>query len=140
MTEVNFDFFTNLTNSADISERERYKPLVDIINTYIGIENIEIFYPKFLFVNDRKLMIFVFQQEQVSVIKEVEDTTISLTTFKYNNLKVSEIYYTGAEEPVTLKLDFNTGEFFRLNNQTDTNNTWTDHFKNKITAIYKLIT
>ena len=131
--------FLDYVHRKSFQEASKYNSIVHVIENYVGKENVEIFYPKNLFVENLKLEAFTFQNDRVSVVYEMDNEGVNLKVLKYIDINKIEMLYSGYYKPLTLKISFNTGDEIELNNMEDTNSAWSHRFTKKIGEIIKLI-
>src|SRR5690625_319047 len=63
---MTFSYFSNIAYQVSFDGRNEYSKFIHPIKKFIGEDNINVFYPKNLLIDDEKLSIYIFQ-DQLSI-------------------------------------------------------------------------
>lgn len=143
-----FDFveFEKGNYEYDVLIRSDVNYMIRRIKEYINLSDIKIFYPKYLFVKDKKIELFSFT-EDIILYATTENEGIELErVFKINVLKIKDIKsinirdYEKYDSPVVLDVYFkNSDEVLKFNSMEDTNDGFAQDFKKYVHEIAKFL-
>lgn len=102
--------------------------LIAIIQKYVTEQDIVVFYPKNLMLEDSSLEIIIFSKSDVWFFTKEENTieVKVIKDFKVKKMKVIEP--TGHLYHLKLEVEFTTGDKLYLNSDEDTNDNWKETF------------
>jgi hypothetical protein len=121
-------------------EYYKFKNLVEKYNEYLPEVEIEVFYPQYLFVEEKDTELFFLTKTKFYKITGSEEEA----RFDVLNLKDVKDYsfnaYTeNGKENVALNIFFTSGQHLFFNNAVDTNDHWQNTFKIKIKQIINIL-
>jgi hypothetical protein len=141
MSEFNYERFASIsreTGFSGLKESETYKAIAGAIAKYVNKDDIIEFYPKGMFMDDQKLIVYTFKKD--SVIKFVANEKVCvINILRYKDIKEIEIVeniYNSLKKSLTIKFE---SEDIELNCEQDTNDAYRDRFADKIISIFKFL-
>lgn len=122
----------------DEDESYKFDYMIRKINEFIPESDIEIFYPKYLFVENNDTELLFFTENKLFLITGTENKVFS-SVFKLKDVIDFnfEVDSTQSFENVTLNIYFTLDRHLVLNSQIDTNKSYRHSFSTKIKAVYK---
>jgi predicted nucleic-acid-binding Zn-ribbon protein len=138
MREMNLQAFKDFSSRGEAYER--FNNMITVIEKFVREEDIVVFYPKYLFVNDKKLEVHNFMNDKVIIFYEGENDLVNIKVLKYNQISIIELKYQELYQPKTLNISFSSGDKIVLTDKSDTNSTWIPRFTNKVEQAFKLLT
>lgn len=138
MREMSYEFFSSHVTQRNFDEADKYTSILQVVEKFLDKEQIIVFYPKNLFVDEKQLEVQIYEKDRVVILNHNEEE-VKVRVLKYQLIEKVELIYTGYYEPLTLKINFRTGDSLELNELDDTNSTWRRSFTSKIEEIFKLL-
>lgn len=110
------------------------------IEEFINPNNISVFYPKNMFVEDENLEIYIFLERKILRGRIIDDGRIEIKVLFLKDIKdfICECIYDG-EYYHKLTFEFINGEIIELDSMLDTNFSWRNKFEKTIKEIIKKI-
>ncbi|MGM0806506.1 MAG: DUF3908 family protein [Bacillota bacterium] len=136
--EMTLDNFIQYSAQSGRENGNRFLVIVDFIEKYLNKEDVKVFYPKNLFVDEKLVEIYFFKNDKVVIVKET-DFGMKSEIINFNQIRSLTMDYQGEYSPVTLKIEFNNGVKIELSDQYDTNSVWSNRFTHKIENVFKLL-
>jgi len=118
----------------------RYYSIFCNIEKFINTDDIKLFYPKNLFLNDKELEVYIFLDGKILRARPLEVNNIELKILYLKDLIdfTCECIYDGEEYYYKLVLKFTTDELV-FNKNEDTINGWGYKFEEQIKNITKIL-
>ncbi|WP_103108825.1 DUF3908 family protein [Brevibacillus reuszeri] len=116
---------------------EDCRTLSDLVEKFVGDDEIIDFYPKGLFVNQR-VEFYIFKRDCVLVFS-TNRIHSAIKSFKYKDLLAVEYVQSendGRKRSIDIKF---SDETLHLESFADTNYTWSDRFGETISRVFKLL-
>ncbi|WP_274362744.1 DUF3908 family protein [Paenibacillus thermotolerans] len=113
--------------------------LSEVLKEYVNEDDVKVFYPKNLFVENTNIELYAFMQDHVIAIIQ-GDNGIILKSLYYKNIRNIELFKsTRNESEVGLLIRYTNEEEINLRSHQDTNDTWAFRYGKKIKEIFKML-
>lgn len=133
---MEFDKFKSFAVSESFRGRDEYVHIVNSVERYINENEIKVFYPQNLFVEQKPLTLFVFRENDFWVFKYI-DLSIEIAVYKYEKISSLILNQTTSYRPIhTLMVGLSTGEKFVFKGQDDTNNHHAHRFNENVALLF----
>jgi hypothetical protein len=138
MSNMEYQDFKKLLSNYSFQYGEKYESILSAMERFLDEKEIKIFYPKFLFLDDKQLEVQIYQKNQL-IIFHNKQPEVKIEVLPFKQINKVELMYGGYYQPWGLEINFHNGDIIRLNNKEDTNSSWNRHFTTKIEAIFNLL-
>lgn len=138
--EMDFETFCNRYRDLKVNQKPIENLLEDILPTIKDLffaKNHEVFYPEGIF-RDKKLNLFFFTKFHINKVSILENS-IEIQTWNYNEISNVKLIILDRFN-VKIEITLRDGQQIELDSNNDTNNTWSNRFKEKIKSIYGILT
>ncbi|MGG4443722.1 DUF3908 family protein [Brevibacillus fortis] len=136
---LNFIEFTDYLRKVSFEGGSRLSFLANLLRKHVNQDNVLGFYPKNIFVEDKDVEVYVFEDNKVTIFLNTGSQVI-IKVLKYEHLNRLELQYEKKDQMIiNLEIRFTTGDEIVLNNALDANSNWSDKYEAEIQGIFTLL-
>lgn len=142
--EITIDFLIRYANECFYSGKNlQARPLkfmLEEISKVIDISDIKIVYPKNLFIDDKQVELYLFNEKRQIMKVTYEDKEINTILYFLKDIVCLENKVNAEKRSRSLLIKFSNSEMIEFNNKNDTNSHYNDRFETLMIDITKLFT
>lgn len=138
-----FQGYMSNFNFRQLKDNYKFEFIVPKVNEFIVQEEIKVFYPRNLFVEDKDTELLFFTEDKVYLVTGEDDQEgkINIGVLYLKNIVDYnfEIESASGYENVKLFIRFSNDRTIELNAHDETNSSWRNGYANKVKQIIKLL-
>lgn len=140
--EITFDFLMRYSNKCFYSERSSQarslRFVLEEINKVIDVNEIKVIYPMNLFIDDKQIEIYLFNDKRNIMKVTYENKELNAYLYFFKDIVNFKSKINCENKSRSLSIDFSNGEKIEFNSINDTNSYYTNEFDELIIGIWKL--